>query len=309
MWSGDAVSRRRVIAAYLARPSSSWRRSWGGTTAPSRRCTSSGGIGCDAAIPGGAPGWRLALYLGGLVALCRALLSPIDTLGSLLFVVHMTQHELLTMVAPPTILWGRSPALRWRAAGLLRPNARTRRRKARHRARHRVQPSHTSPSVRPRSSRMRRGRTGTAGSASAGVNRSGCARSPVMVRASALGAPSGVQLPELRDGLLHHLAAHALPSGPAASSGGPCRPSAASYRAGTLSSVCAWPRAQVNELGRHYTRRSGPRCAAARTYTPARPATRGRAARTVEVGLGPAAWSPALFEPCPQHPPRRLAPS
>jgi hypothetical protein len=215
MWSGDAVSRRRVIAAYLARPSSSWRRSWGGTTAPSRRCTSSGGIGCDAAIPGGAPGWRLALYLGGLVALCRALLSPIDTLGSLLFVVHMTQHELLTMVAPPTILWGRSPALRWRAAGLLRPNARTRR----HKARHRVQPSHTSPSVRPRSSRMRRGRTGTAGSASAGVNRSGCARSPVIVRASALGAPSGVQLPELRDGLLHHLAAHALPSGPAASSG------------------------------------------------------------------------------------------
>ena len=124
-----------------------------------------------------------------------------------------------------------------------------------------------------------------------------------------LGAPSRVQLPELRDGLLHHLAAHALPSGPAASSGGPCRPSAASYGAGTLSSVCAWPRAQVNELGRHYTRRSGPRCAAARTYTPARPATRGRAARTAEVGLGPAAWSPTLFEPCPQHPPRRLAPS
>jgi len=86
--------------------------------------------------PRGAPGWRLAVYLGGLVALCLALLSPIDTLGSLLFVVHMTQHELLTMVAPPlvllgnpfpTILWGLPSALRRRAGGLLRPNARTRR--------------------------------------------------------------------------------------------------------------------------------------------------------------------------------------
>jgi len=86
--------------------------------------------------PRGAPGWRLAVYLGGLVALCLALLSPIDTLGSLLFVVHMTQHELLTMVAPPllllgnpfpTILWGLPSGLRRRTAELLRPNARTRR--------------------------------------------------------------------------------------------------------------------------------------------------------------------------------------
>jgi len=30
MWSGDAVSRRCVVAAHLAQPSSSWRRSWEG---------------------------------------------------------------------------------------------------------------------------------------------------------------------------------------------------------------------------------------------------------------------------------------
>ena len=48
----------------------------------------------------------MALYLGGFVALCLALLSPIDTLGSLLFSVHMVQHERLTMAAPPPLLLG-----------------------------------------------------------------------------------------------------------------------------------------------------------------------------------------------------------
>ena len=83
----------------------------------------------------GAPGWRLALYLGGLVALCLALLSPIDTLGSLLFLVHMVQHELLTMAAPPllllgnplpVVLWGLPVELRLRVARLLVPGARFR---------------------------------------------------------------------------------------------------------------------------------------------------------------------------------------
>jgi putative membrane protein len=82
-----------------------------------------------------APAWRLALYLGGLAALCLALLSPIDALGSLLFFVHMVQHELLTMIAPPLlllgnplpfVLWGLPAGLRVRAARLLVPGARLR---------------------------------------------------------------------------------------------------------------------------------------------------------------------------------------
>lgn len=86
--------------------------------------------------PLAAPAWRLGLYLTGLASIVLALLSPIDSLGSLLFLVHMTQHELLTMVAPPllllgnplsTILWGLPSPLRLRAASLLRPGARTRR--------------------------------------------------------------------------------------------------------------------------------------------------------------------------------------
>jgi cytochrome c oxidase assembly factor CtaG len=60
------------------------------------------------------PPWRLALYLGGLGAVGLALLSPIDALGSLLFFGHMTQHELLTTVAPPLLLLGNPlPAILW----------------------------------------------------------------------------------------------------------------------------------------------------------------------------------------------------
>ena len=82
-----------------------------------------------------APAWRLPLYLGGLVVLGLALLSPIDTLGSLLFFVHMIQHELLTMAAPPLlllgnplpmVLWGLPVGLRLRAGRLLVPGTRLR---------------------------------------------------------------------------------------------------------------------------------------------------------------------------------------
>jgi len=83
-----------------------------------------------------APAWQLALYLAGLGAIGLALLSPIDPLGSLLFFMHMAQHELLMMVAPPLlllgnplpiVLWGLPASLRRRAASLLTPGARTRR--------------------------------------------------------------------------------------------------------------------------------------------------------------------------------------
>jgi cytochrome c oxidase assembly factor CtaG len=68
-----------------------------------------------------ANGWRLAAYLSGLAVLGLALLSPIDTLQSLLFSMHMVQHELLMMVAPPLLLlanpfpialWGMPAGLR-----------------------------------------------------------------------------------------------------------------------------------------------------------------------------------------------------
>lgn len=72
-----------------------------------------------------ANGWRLAAYLGGLVVILLALLSPIDVLGGQLFFMHMIQHLLLVMIAPPLlmlanplpfILWG-LPARSRRTAG------------------------------------------------------------------------------------------------------------------------------------------------------------------------------------------------
>jgi cytochrome c oxidase assembly factor CtaG len=48
--------------------------------------------------------WRLAAYLAGLFVIGLALLSPIDVLGSQLFLMHMVQHLLLIMIAPPLLL-------------------------------------------------------------------------------------------------------------------------------------------------------------------------------------------------------------
>lgn len=53
-----------------------------------------------AAAPASAP----LGYLGGLAILALALLSPIDAFGSWLFIMHMLQHELLVMAAPPLLL-------------------------------------------------------------------------------------------------------------------------------------------------------------------------------------------------------------
>jgi putative membrane protein len=51
-----------------------------------------------------ATGWRLAAYLGGLIILGVALMSPIDVLGGHLFSMHMIQHLLLVMIVPPLLL-------------------------------------------------------------------------------------------------------------------------------------------------------------------------------------------------------------
>lgn len=49
-------------------------------------------------------GWRLGAFLGGLAAIYLALASPLETFADLLLQVHMLQHLLLMMVAPP-LLW------------------------------------------------------------------------------------------------------------------------------------------------------------------------------------------------------------
>jgi cytochrome c oxidase assembly factor CtaG len=51
-------------------------------------------------------GGRLTAFLGGLVAVFVALGSPIESFSSLLLSVHMVQHLLLIMVAPPLIWLG-----------------------------------------------------------------------------------------------------------------------------------------------------------------------------------------------------------
>jgi putative membrane protein len=56
------------------------------------------------------PTWRIWCYAGGIAALVLALLSPISTFDSASFFVHMIQHLLLALVAPP-LLWLGAPLL------------------------------------------------------------------------------------------------------------------------------------------------------------------------------------------------------
>ena len=84
--------------------------------------------------------WRPFSYGLGLILVGLALMSPLDTLASVLFSIHMVQHLLLIMLAPPLllaanpmpfILWG-LPDLARRPVGrglsrLLNPNASFRR--------------------------------------------------------------------------------------------------------------------------------------------------------------------------------------
>lgn len=51
-----------------------------------------------------ANGKRLAAYLGALLILGVALMSPIDILGGQFFLMHMIQHLLLVMIVPPLLL-------------------------------------------------------------------------------------------------------------------------------------------------------------------------------------------------------------
>lgn len=58
--------------------------------------------------------WHVLSFVGGWVVLVIALASPIDDLSDVLFSVHMTQHELLMLIAAPLIVMGRplTPFLR-----------------------------------------------------------------------------------------------------------------------------------------------------------------------------------------------------
>ena len=49
---------------------------------------------------------RLAFYLGGMMALAIALISPLEALDDRLLITHMLQHLLLLLVAPPLLLLG-----------------------------------------------------------------------------------------------------------------------------------------------------------------------------------------------------------
>jgi cytochrome c oxidase assembly factor CtaG len=71
--------------------------------------------------------WRGFAFYAGLIAVAIAIDSPVDAYADRLFWVHMTQHVLLMMVAPPLLLLGRPwPRLmRPLPVGLRRPVARS----------------------------------------------------------------------------------------------------------------------------------------------------------------------------------------
>jgi cytochrome c oxidase assembly factor CtaG len=50
------------------------------------------------------PQWRLVCFLAGIASLWLAIASPLDTFANFLLTVHMIQHLLLMLVAPPLIL-------------------------------------------------------------------------------------------------------------------------------------------------------------------------------------------------------------
>jgi putative membrane protein len=54
--------------------------------------------------------WQVGCFIGAMVTLVAALISPIDTLSDQLLWVHMVQHMLLMLIAAPLIV-GASPGL------------------------------------------------------------------------------------------------------------------------------------------------------------------------------------------------------
>jgi cytochrome c oxidase assembly factor CtaG len=55
--------------------------------------------------------WRLVLFAGGIVTLLVALVSPLDSLGDQMMVMHMVQHILLLDIAPILLILGLTKVL------------------------------------------------------------------------------------------------------------------------------------------------------------------------------------------------------
>src|ERR1700752_1763613 len=62
-------------------------------------------------VPDRFPVWRLLAFCAGLATFFVAIASPLDAFAGLLLQVHMLQHLLLMMVAPP-LLWIGAPGVR-----------------------------------------------------------------------------------------------------------------------------------------------------------------------------------------------------
>ena len=69
-----------------------------------------GFIGLHRQMPLRFPVWRLLAFLGGLVLMLVALVSPLEAFDDVLLSAHMTQHILLLFAAPPMLLLG-APAI------------------------------------------------------------------------------------------------------------------------------------------------------------------------------------------------------
>lgn len=61
----------------------------------------------DGGVGHGVRRWEAACFAGGWLALVVALVSPLHSWGSVLFSAHMTQHEVLMLVAAPLLVLGR----------------------------------------------------------------------------------------------------------------------------------------------------------------------------------------------------------
>ena len=61
--------------------------------------------------PRAAPTWRLWVFIGGLVAIAAALISPIDELGHQVLAMHMVQHVILLDIVPILLILGLTKAL------------------------------------------------------------------------------------------------------------------------------------------------------------------------------------------------------
>src|SRR3984885_8489731 len=103
---------------------SSWSIPIGPTVSILLACTVylRGWIALQFRVPLRFPVWRLLSFAAGLGTVFLAIVSPLDAFGGLLLQVHMVQHLLLMMVAPPLILAG-APYLSL-LSGLPRPIAR-----------------------------------------------------------------------------------------------------------------------------------------------------------------------------------------